>query len=74
MFDKSFLEILACPLCKTELRLEEAALRFVCTRCGRRYPIRDGFPILLVEEAELPPGATPDAADSPASPGKGDAS
>ena len=74
VFDKSFLDILACPLCKTELRLEEAALRFVCTRCGRRYPIRDGFPILLVEEAELPPGAAPSAADPQASSGKGDAS
>jgi uncharacterized protein YbaR (Trm112 family) len=59
VFDKSFLDILACPLCKTEIRLEEAASRFVCVRCGRRYPIRDGFPVLLVEEAELPPAPAP---------------
>ena len=59
MFDKAFLDILACPLCKADLRLEEAKLRFVCARCGRRYPIRDGFPILLVEEAELPEGTSP---------------
>lgn len=69
MFDKSFLDILACPLCKTEIRLEEAALRFVCTRCGRRYPIRDGFPILLIEEAELPPGGA--AAEPPGAGGDG---
>jgi hypothetical protein len=29
----------------------------VCVQCGRRYPIRDGIPVMLVEEAELPPQA-----------------
>ena len=28
--------------------------RLVCTRCGRRYPIRDGIPVMLIEEAEPP--------------------
>jgi uncharacterized protein YbaR (Trm112 family) len=26
----------------------------VCKKCGRRYPIRDGIPVMLIEEAELP--------------------
>jgi len=52
MIDKRLLDILACPLCKTEVRLEGE--RLVCVRCGRRYPIRDGIPVMLVEEAEPP--------------------
>ncbi|MEK7821486.1 MAG: Trm112 family protein, partial [Planctomycetota bacterium] len=39
MIDKELLEILACPLCKTEVKLEGE--KIVCTRCGRRYPIKD---------------------------------
>ncbi len=40
MVDPQLLEILACPACKTEVRLEGD--RLVCVQCGRRYPIRDG--------------------------------
>ena len=53
MIDKELLDILACPACKSEVRLEGD--RIVCTKCGRRYPIRDGIPVMLVEEAEEPP-------------------
>ncbi|MBI5309119.1 MAG: Trm112 family protein [Planctomycetes bacterium] len=52
MISKDLLEILACPLCKTDVRMEED--RIVCAKCGRRYPIRDDIPVMLVEEAELP--------------------
>lgn len=54
--DQSLLEILACPLCKTDVRLEKAgeAEALVCVACGRRYPVRDGIPVMLVEEAEDP--------------------
>lgn len=52
MIDPKLLEILACPVCKTEVRLEGD--RLVCVACGRRYPIRDGIPVMLVEEAEPP--------------------
>lgn len=50
MIDPKLLEILACPVCKTEVKLEQD--RLVCAQCGRRYPIRDGIPVMLVEEAE----------------------
>lgn len=46
------LEILACPVCKTSVRLEDNKL--VCDTCGRRYRIEDGIPIMLVDEAEMP--------------------
>ncbi len=52
MIDQELLDILACPLDKKPVRLEGD--RLICTECGRRYPIRDGIPVMLVEEAELP--------------------
>ena len=55
MITKELLEILACPLCKTDVRLEGD--RIVCTKCGRRYPIRDDIPVMLIDEAELPEGS-----------------
>ena len=58
MIDPKLLEILACPVCKTAVQLQED--RLVCAQCGRRYPIRDGIPVMLVDEAEGPaqPGAS----------------
>lgn len=52
MIKKELLEILACPLCKTEVKLEGD--KIVCVQCGRRYPIRNGIPVMLIDEAELP--------------------
>jgi len=44
------LEILACPACKARVRLEDEEL--ICEGCGRRYPIEDGIPIMLIEAAQ----------------------
>jgi uncharacterized protein len=54
MIDKELLEILACPKCKAEVKLEGEKL--ICTnpQCGLRYPIRDGIPVMLIDEAEKP--------------------
>ena len=57
MIDPQLLELLACPACKAAVRLEGE--RLVCTRCGRRYPIRDGIPVMLIEEAEPGPASGP---------------
>ncbi|GJQ22904.1 hypothetical protein BIY37_09465 [Candidatus Brocadia sapporoensis] len=54
MITEELLNILACPLCKTDVRLEGD--RIVCTTCGRRYPVRDDIPVMLIDEAELPEG------------------
>ena len=56
MIDKELLDILACPACKADVKLEGE--RIVCTKCGRRYPIKDDIPIMLIDEAELPPNET----------------
>jgi uncharacterized protein YbaR (Trm112 family) len=47
---KELLEILACPVCKTPVRLEGNEL--VCDTCSRRYQIEDGIPIMLVEDGK----------------------
>ncbi len=53
---KELLDILVCPVDKADLVLLAAEMRLVCTNCGRRYPIRDGIPVMLVDEAEPPAG------------------
>ncbi len=52
LIDALLAEILVCPVDKGSLTQDEAASRLVCTVCGRRYPVRDGIPVMLVEEAE----------------------
>jgi len=52
MITKELLDILACPLCKTDVHLEGD--KIVCTKCGRRYPIKEDIPVMLIDEAELP--------------------
>jgi uncharacterized protein len=50
-FQSRFAELrgmLACPACQGDLRLESE--RVVCERCGRRYPIVDGIPVLIAED------------------------
>ena len=54
MIDKELLKILACPGCKAEVILKNEGI--VCVKCGRIYPIKDGIPIMLVEEAKLNDG------------------
>lgn len=48
------LEILICPACKTKVVLESDKLICTNSSCGYRYPIRDGIPIMLIDEAEKP--------------------
>ena len=49
--DPRLLEILVCPLTKGPLRYDEAAQELVSDRAGLAFPIRDGIPIMLVDEA-----------------------
>lgn len=52
LIDPALAEILVCPVDKADLTEDIEALRLECTECGRRYPVRDGIPIMLVDEAE----------------------
>jgi uncharacterized protein len=49
---KDLLEILACPKCKGDLRLNEAGDGLICDRCRLLYEIRDDIPIMLIDEAK----------------------
>lgn len=49
--DPRLLEILVCPLTKTRLRYDEAAQELISDAAGLAYPIRDGVPIMLIDEA-----------------------
>ncbi|TPW17976.1 MAG: hypothetical protein FD126_3537 [Elusimicrobia bacterium] len=48
--DAELLKILACPVCKKALSYDEPASRLRCAPCRRDYPVRDGIPILLVDD------------------------
>ena len=53
------LEILACPVCKTEVQLTEDGQWLRCVACHRKYPIEDDIPVMLIQRAvfdEEPPG------------------
>jgi uncharacterized protein len=57
MIPADFLEILRCPMDpQRQARLVEEGEQLVCQSCGMKYKIKDGFPVLVPEEAELPPG------------------
>ena len=49
--DPRLLEILVCPLSKAPLRYDREAQELICEESGLAYPIRDGIPIMLVDEA-----------------------
>lgn len=53
--DRELLDILVCPNDRGEIEYREAEQVIVCKECGYRYPVRDGIPVMLIDEAEKPP-------------------
>lgn len=53
--DKKLLEILACPICKSPLVYRKEAAELICKADRLAYPIRDGIPVMLEEEARRIP-------------------
>ncbi|WP_395660936.1 Trm112 family protein [Aestuariivirga sp.] len=49
--DPRLLELLVCPLTKTRLQYDAARQELISKAAGLAYPIRDGIPIMLAEEA-----------------------
>ena len=45
------LDVLVCPKCRGPLEYREARSELVCHACRLRYPVRDGIPIMLIDEA-----------------------
>jgi len=70
--DDDLLAILACPACRSPLRVSGSvdgpAPELLCTGCLRAYPVRDGIPVLLVDQAREPepPVARGDSTEEPA--------
>lgn len=56
--DPKLLEILVCPVTKQLLRYDEKAQELISDAAGLAYPIRDGIPIMLADEARQLDGGT----------------
>ena len=61
--DKKLLEILVCPVSKTPLDYDEAHQELICQASSLAYPIRNGIPVMLEEEAR--PLNKPRKSDNP---------
>jgi uncharacterized protein YbaR (Trm112 family) len=55
--DPELLEILACPNDRGDIDYLREEQVIVCRTCGYRYPVRDGIPVMLIDEAEKPGSA-----------------
>ena len=53
--DPQLLEILACPVCKTAVKLTADEKGLKCLKCHRVYPIQDDIPVMLIDEATIAP-------------------
>lgn len=49
---KELLDILACPKCKGDVYLNEAEDGLICDNCKLMYEIKDGIPVMLIDEAK----------------------
>ena len=48
---KDLLDILVCPKCRGDLEYRSEEPSLVCPKCRLRYAVRDGIPIMLIDEA-----------------------
>lgn len=49
--NKELLAIMACPKCKGDIKMNEKGDGLICDVCHLLYPIKNGMPIMLIEEA-----------------------
>lgn len=52
LIDPGLAAVLVCPVDQGSLDQDTERSRLVCQVCGRAFPVRDGIPIMLVDEAE----------------------
>jgi len=50
VIDRELLDILACPACRGDVFLKDN--KVVCKKCGRKYPVKGGIPVMLIDESE----------------------
>ncbi len=49
---KELLDILACPKCKSDVRLSKDEKSIICDNCKLQYEIREDIPVMLIDEAK----------------------
>lgn len=52
--DERLLEVLVCPACHGEVEYKDRRKLVICQECGRQYPVVDGIPVMMVDEASEP--------------------
>lgn len=52
MISAELLEILACPQCKSKVIYSGNKIICQAPACGLKYPVKDGIPVMLIDEAE----------------------
>ena len=55
MIPKDLLDLLVCPACRKPLAMKDEGQSLKCGGCRRVYPVRDGIPVLLIDEASIDP-------------------
>ena len=55
VLDPQLLRILACPLCKADVKLTSDEKGLKCVKCHRVYPIKEDIPVMLIDEATIEP-------------------
>jgi len=56
MISPDLLAILRCPMSPSQTKVVPEGDHLLCERCAVKFPIKDGLPVMVIEEAELPPG------------------
>ncbi len=51
MMDKKLLAMLACPVCKGDLRFDQERQELICYNDAMAFPVREGIPVMLAVEA-----------------------
>lgn len=55
MIDAKLLEILACPVCQGSVKIltmPDGQSKIQCVECGRKYPVKNGIPVLIADQSE----------------------
>ena len=52
VLSRELLDIIVCPRCKGGLQFEQQEPSLLCAACRLKFPVRDGIPVMLVDEAE----------------------
>ncbi len=51
MLDAKLLAILACPICKAKINYNKKYNKIICNKCKLAYPVDDGIPVMLIDQA-----------------------